>query len=487
MKSSAISHKDRWTRAGFFLRSIEAVLLLLTLVAVSGRLYAQAGATGTILGTVTDSTGAIMPNAVVVVTNTATNAKVRMTTSSSGDYQASSLNPGTYSVSAEMPGFQKSVTSEFTLAVDQKMRVNVELKTGAVTETVEVRAQALSLDTDSSAIGQLVSQKQVAELPLNGRNFMQLLLLGAGAVTVGGEQGTMRQGSGNAISINGARPESNNYTLDGLINTDTALVTPAVILSQDAIQEFKVESGSYPAEFGFSANQINLVSKSGTNNIHGTVFEFNRNDAFDASPFPTAADYQAGRNTANPKLRQNQFGFVAAGPVYIPKIYNGRDKTFWMANYEGWRIINGFIEKASVPNPAVLTGDFSAEQLPAYGTAQCTANLKSSLNCLPVDPLTGQPFPGNKIPSDRITSRLANAAIGAGFWATPNAGSTNAAPGHSQLCKVGWITAYHQPADLSCGPDAREIWSHLWPVHLFDLSKQQPEYSVACLWARDPV
>jgi hypothetical protein len=418
-----------------FLRSLQATVFLVVLFAFSGRLYAQAGATGTVLGTVTDSTGAIVPNAAVTVTNTATGAAVHITTSSSGDYQASSLNPGSYSVSSQMAGFQKTVTSAFTLAVDQKIRVNVILKPGAVTETVQVMAQALSLDTDSAAIGQLVSQKQVAELPLNGRNFMQLLLLGAGAVTVGGEQGTMRQGSGNAISINGARPESNNYTLDGLINTDTALVTPAVILSQDAIQEFKVESGSYPAEFGFSANQINLVSKSGTNSLHGTVFEFNRNNAYDASPFPTAADYQSGVKTPLPKLRQNQFGFVADGPVYIPKLYDGRNKTFWMANYEGWRIINGIVEKASVPNPAVLTGDFSAEQLPVYGSTACIANLKSNLNCLPVDPLTKEPFPGNKIPSNRITSRLANTAIGAGFWPTPNAGTPNAAPGTVNFVK----------------------------------------------------
>jgi hypothetical protein len=435
MQDRATTQQVKSTKLKLFLIPIWTTLILLTLLAVSGRLYAQAGATGTILGTVSDSTGAIVPNANVTVTNTATGAKVRMTTSSSGDYQASSLNPGSYSVSAEMAGFQRSLTSAFTLAVDQKIRVNVALKTGAVTETVEVMAQALALDTDSSAIGQLVSQKQVEELPLNGRNFMQLLLLGAGAVTVGGEQGTMRQGSGNAISINGARPESNNYTLDGLINTDTALVTPAVILSQDAIQEFKVESGSYPAEFGFSANQINLVSKSGTNSIHGTVFEFNRNDKFDASPFPTAADFQAGVHTSNPKLRQNQFGFVAAGPVYIPKLYDGRNKTFWMANYEGWRIINGTIEKASVPNPAALGGDFSAENLPAYGSTDCATNLKSNLNCLPVDPLTGQPFPGNKIPTSRITSRLANTAIAAGFWPTPNAGTANAAPGTVNFVK----------------------------------------------------
>ncbi len=124
---------------------------------------------------------------------------------------------------------------------------------------------AVALDTDSSALSQDVSQQQVEALPLNGRNFMQLLLIGAGAVTVGGEQGTMRQGEGNAVSINGGRPEGNNYTLDGLINTDTALVTPAVVLSQDAIQEFKVESGTYSAEYGYSASQINIISKGGGN------------------------------------------------------------------------------------------------------------------------------------------------------------------------------------------------------------------------------
>ena len=203
MKVSTMVQAGRLTASRLFLRSIQAMLFLFTLMTISNRLYAQAGATGTILGTVTDATGAVVPNAVVTVKNAATGATVRMASSSSGDYQASSLNPGTYSVSAEMTGFQKSVTSTFTLAVDQKVRVNVTLRPGAVTETVEVMAQALSLDTDSSAIGQLVSQKQVAELPLNGRNFMQLLLLGAGAVTVGGEQGTMRQGAGNALGGEG--------------------------------------------------------------------------------------------------------------------------------------------------------------------------------------------------------------------------------------------------------------------------------------------
>jgi hypothetical protein len=417
------------------MRAIRMCLGLVVLLLVAGRMFGQAGATGTILGTVTDSTGAIVPNVNVTVTNTGTNSAFKTVTSSSGDFNAPALNPGTYSVSAEAKGFQKSVTTGFNLDVNGKVRVDLTLKPGAVTETLEVTAQAVALDTDSAALSQLVSQQQVEELPLNGRNFMQLLLVGAGAVTVGGEQGTMRQGEGDAISVNGGRPEGNNYTLDGLVNTDPALVTPAVILSQDAIQEFKVESGTYPAEYGFSASQINIVSKGGSNRPHGTLFEDNRNNAYDAKPFPNINDVNSGTATSLPILRQNQFGFVASGPVYIPKLYDGRNRTFWMANYEGWRINNGGIAFESVPNPAVLQGNFGAETyaagigglpggaLPLYGTAACTTLLNAGDNCMPVDPLTGQAFPGNSIPSARFTSRIGMVAVNNKYWAVPTAAS----------------------------------------------------------------
>ena len=398
-------------------------------------LWGQAGATGTILGTVTDSSGAIIPNVKVTVTNTATNTAFRTTSSSAGDYYAPSLQPGVYSVSAEIKGFEKSVTTGFTLSVDQKVRIDLALKPGATSETVEVTAQAVELDTDSAALSQLVSEKQVEELPLNGRNFVQLLFLGAGAVTIGGEQGTMRQGEGNAISINGGRPEGNNFTLDGLVNTDQAMETPAVILSQDAIQEVKVQSGIYPAEYGFSAAQINVVSKGGTNKLHGTVFESDRNNAFDAKPFNTANNFITSTASSLPVLKLNQFGFVANGPVIIPKLYDGRNKTFWMANYEGWRMNNGGQLQETVPNPAILGGDFSAETysavtgnaalpggpLPAYGTATCTALLNNGGNCMPVDPTQpGAPaFPLNKVPSSYFTNRIGLLAVNNGYWGTP--------------------------------------------------------------------
>lgn len=365
--------------------------------------WGQAGTTGTILGIVTDTTGAIIADAPVDVTNTATGVTTKVKTTAAGDYTATNLIPGPYRVSVQMTGFSKSVTSGIVLVVDQNARIDLQLKPGAVSETVEVSAAAVALDTDSSAVSQTVSEQQMSQLPLNGRNFTDLLFVGAGAVQTMGEQGQMRQSEGDAISINGGRPESNNYTLDGLTNTDTALNTPAVILSQDAIQEFSVQSETYSAEYGFSANQVNIITKSGTNQLHGSVFEFDRNDDFDAIPHQTLTN----NSTTNTELRQNQFGYVLGGPVIIPKLYNGRDKSFWLANYEGWRVVQGAHLSGYAPTAAELRGNFSGTSLPAYGSAACSAELALGNNCMPVDPLTGSPFANNTILSSRF-SKVAN-------------------------------------------------------------------------------
>ena len=188
------------------------LLLSFLLISTAGLVYGQGGASGTILGTVTDNSGAVVTKASVDVTNVNTNVTKHTETSSSGDFTVPYLTPGTYRVTVQSQGFLKSVVDKIGLVVGQEARADVVLKPGATTETVEVQGQSVALDTDSSALSQLVSQEQVEALPLNGRNFMQLLLIGAGAVTVGGEQGTMRQGEGNAVSINGGRPEGNNYT-----------------------------------------------------------------------------------------------------------------------------------------------------------------------------------------------------------------------------------------------------------------------------------
>lgn len=387
-----------------------AVLIIVLFFSSVAIVFGQEASTGTILGKITDSTNAVIANASVTITNTGTGRARRLQTNADGEYTAPELQPGPYKITVEAPGFGTKV-SNLTLVVAQRARVDAELKAGGTTETVQVDASAVALDTDTASVSQLVSQRQVEELPLNGRNFLNLLFIGAGAVQTVGEQGQMRGGEGNAISINGGRPESNNYTLDGMVNTDTALNTPAVILSQDAIQEFKVQSETYSAEYGFSANQVNIVSKSGTNALHGALFEFLRNDAFDAN-----THFQPTK----PVLRQNQFGFVLGGPVYIPKLYNGHNKTFFLANYEGWRISLGTSPtNVNVPDPAQLTGNFASSGLPAFGTAACTAQLSAGNSCMPVDPNTGVPFPNNTIPTDRF-SKIANVINGAKLIPAPN-------------------------------------------------------------------
>ncbi len=193
-------------------------------------------ATGQITGTVRDSSGAVLPNAKVTVTNQGTRVTRDTVSTDSGDYTFTLLPVGTYTVSAEQKGFSKAEQSDIRLNVDQVQRVDLTLSVGATTETVTVQAPAVAVETETSSIGQVVNERQVTQLPLNGRSFLDLLFLGAGAVQTNGEQGSMRAGEGNAISINGSRPTSNNYLLDGIVNTDTALNTPAVVLSVDAIQ-----------------------------------------------------------------------------------------------------------------------------------------------------------------------------------------------------------------------------------------------------------
>jgi hypothetical protein len=361
-------------------------------------------ATGQITGAVKDSTGAVMAKVKVVVTNQQNGLTRSTTTNADGDYVVPLLPVGSYLVTAEQSGFKIAAISDVVLNVDQVQRVDLQLDAGNVTETVEVRSAAIALDTESASVGHTITEKQVTELPLNGRNFLQLLFLGAGAVETGGEQGGMRQGVGNAISIMGARPTSNNFMIDGTANTDTALGTPAAVLSVDAIQEFKEQTTTYSAEYGFSSNQINIVSKTGTNSLRGTVFGFMRNEGLDARNFFDPGGAQ------KPELDQKQFGFVVGGPVLMP-FYDGRNRTFFLVNYEGTRIERGFSSFYTVPTPDQLAGRF---------------------NRTIIDPTTGQPFPNNTIPSSRF-SRLAQLALRNNWWPTPN---STAAQGNYQLVRT---------------------------------------------------
>jgi hypothetical protein len=366
------------------MRKAGLVAAVLAVLGMAGPLRAQT-ATGQITGTVKDTSGAVVPGATVTVHSDLTGLTRTATTNPSGDYSFPLLPVGTYSVSAQLQGFSVARESGIRLNVDQVARIDLTLAVGATTETVEVQSATVAIDTETATVGQVITEKQITDLPLNGRNFLSLLFLGAGAVEADGEQGSMRQGVGSAISLMGARPTSNNFMIDGTANIDTSLGTPAVILSVDAMEEFKEQTKTYSAEYGFSANQINLVSKSGTNEYHGALFYFGRNEGLDAKNFfdsPTAA---------KPKLDQKQFGGTISGPII-------KNKTFVLFNYEGTRVDSGYSSFAIVPSPDELAGHF---------TTTIT------------DPLTGQPFPNNTIPPERF-SRLAQLALRNGWYPAPN-------------------------------------------------------------------
>jgi len=328
-------------------------------------------ATGTLVGHVKDATGAIIPNADVTITNVGTQEARNVTTNEAGDYTVPLLKPGSYQVSVSAPGFKKETTSGIVLNVDQTARVETLLSVGGTTETVNVASSALNLDTDTATVGQLITGQQIAELPLNGRNFQDLMFLAPGAVNnPGGNQSAGRltiSGSGtSAVSLGGSRGASEGYTVDGTSILDVGFGTPISGLSLDDISEFNELTKSYSAAYGFSLNQINITSKSGTNDFHGTGFEFLRNSAVDA-PFhgynPT--------NGAVPLLQQNQFGYALGGPVWIPKVYNGRNKTFFFANYEGFRQnTGGQSAPVSVPLADEMNAKFDANVLGNFTTAQ---------------------------------------------------------------------------------------------------------------------
>src|SRR5262245_21281467 len=358
---------------------VSGAALLAVFLATAGPAAAQT-ATGQITGAITDATGATVTGVRLKITNTLTGLTRETTSSDRGTYSVPQLPVGTYVITAEKDGFKLAVSSANELKVDQVLRVDMTMELGALSESVEVLGRSVALDTETASIGHVITERQVTELPLNGRNFLQLLFLGNGAVETAGEQGTMRQGAGNAISINGSRPTSNNYLLDGTSNTDTSLGTPAAILSVDAIQEFKEQTATYSAEYGFSANQISIVSKTGTNRLSGALFYFLRNDALDARSF---------FDVEKQKLDQKQFGFVTGGPVWLPGAYNGRNKTFFLVNYEGLRREVGSQDFLRVPLPEELAGRFSSTIL---------------------DPVTRLPFANNTIPQNRF-SRIANLAL----------------------------------------------------------------------------
>ena len=297
----------------------------------------------------------MLAGATVTVTNTGTNANRSMKTNAAGDYDFPSLVPGPYSVAAEAQGFEKAVQSGIDLQVQQVIRTNFRMTIGQASETVAVTTAAPLVDTEDVTVGTVIGTQRITDMPLNGRNFLQLVSLSPNVVygfAASGQAATVEGGqrAATTISIAGQRSEYNYYTLDGLNDTDDNFNTYLLLPSIDALQEFKVQYGIYPAEYGRNTGQINVSSKSGTNQYHGALWEFNRNSVADAF------NYNFSSNAAlKSPLNRNQFGFTLGGPVRIPRIFNGKDRLFFMTNYEGQRWYT-----------AESTDGYSSASSPAY-------------------------------------------------------------------------------------------------------------------------
>ena len=346
------------------------LLLVLVLALSFAPIILFASVKSTILGTVTDASGAVIAGATVKVTSVDTGFTRQITTEASGDYVVPDLDPGRYSVTVDLAGFKTFTRTGIELQVDQRLRVDVALEVGNVHQQVEVTGQPPLVETDSSSVGEVVGTDQVERLPLNGRFFLSLALLtpGSNAGYPGNRQANNDLGN-TALAVNGARTSANNYMIDGTDNNEGWNGYVSLYLSVDAIQEFKVQTGMSTAEFGRSAGaEVNLVTKSGTNNVHGSAFEFVRNDVFDANSF-----FSNAAGLAKPPYRRNQFGGSFGGPVYIPGVYDGRNRTFFFIDYEGTRIRQPVTRASSVPTWPAATRIFSitGKKLPRRRSLTC--------------------------------------------------------------------------------------------------------------------
>ena len=349
---------------------------------------------GEITGQITDASGAVVTGATIRVTNAATNANRQAVSNEAGVYSFPSLAPGTYSVRVEKPGFKTAASQNVQLQVQQTVRLDFALAVGQVSETIEVTASAALLQSENSTVGTVIENRRIVELPLNGRNYLQLVSLSPNVTTASpsaGQAGSRQGGdrAGQSIAVAGQRIMFNHFTLDGVENTDPNFNTYVILPSIDALQEFKVQTGVYPAEFGRNATQINVLTKSGTNQYHGTLFEFLRNDKLDAKNYA----FTAARPPKDP-FKWNQYGFTLGGPVWIPKIFRGRDKLFFMANYEAFRQRRSVQSIYSIPTAAMHAGDFSGIANTIYDPNTRARNADGTL--------TAAPFPGNVIPTNRI-------------------------------------------------------------------------------------
>jgi hypothetical protein len=322
--------------------------------------YAQLDVVGTINGTIRDQTGAVVPGAEIVITNLNTGDRREAASSDSGTYVLPSVPPGRYSLSVSLTGFKTYVLKEFRLEVKQLSTIDVQLELGGVGEAVTVTAAPPLLDATDSTIGTVIQHAELTEMPLNGRNFTQLLLLAPGASPDQGDQQigqTVALGEGSVSpAVDGNRPRSNNFRLDGIDNNMRFNNTVATSPPPDALQEVKVSGHDSDAQIAFAAGaNVNVTTRAGTNALHGSVWEFLRNNKLSANNF---RDNRLG-NSGLP-YRQNQYGYFLGGPVLIPHLVDGRkSRTYFSTYFEGFKSRRASSSTASVPSQAVRDGDLS--------------------------------------------------------------------------------------------------------------------------------
>lgn len=369
--------------------------------------------TGTISGTVTDPTQAVVPNAAVTIVNADTGVTVwHGTSNESGVYRAPGLPVGRYSVAVELQGFKRADVSGIALATDQRMSINVTLQPGGVTESITVAGDtAGQLATDSSSITNVITMSQVQDLPLPSRNILNLLSLTAGISSGGDATGI----NASQLSINGSRTLNSEFTVDGVSVVSGSTGGVQTLPPSDAIREIKVLTSAYSAEYGrTSGGTVTLVINSGADQYHGGVYEYFRNEDLNANNF-----FNNLRGQRRPQDRYNLFGAKLGGPIWIPKLYSGKERTFFFFDYEGLRQSSPYANISSVPSAAFRSGDFSASPIPIN------------------QPGTSTPFPGNRIPVSLIDPGAAKIL---GVLPSPNSpGSPDLANGRvvNNLVEVG--------------------------------------------------
>ena len=387
-------------RCGYILRTLLIVLLL----SVAASVRAQVAGTGTITGTVQEATGAVIPNAAVTLTEESTQVVHTAQTDGSGVYGFPNITIGNYSVSVSAPGFETYTKTGNVLEVGSNIAVNVKMTVGQTSENVQVKANALALQTEDASFKQTIDQTAVSELPLNGRQLTSLITLSGGSAPApsGDFTGSKYSYAGVSVSIAGGNGNTTSWRLDGGDNNDWMANTNLPFPFPDAVAQFSVESTALGAQDGFhSGGLINVVTRSGTNAYHGSVFEFIRNNYFDATNFFATCTPVAPKTTCSAKdtLHQNQYGFTFGGPVRIPKLYNGKDKLFFFVGFQFEKSDSASaISNAYLPTAANLAGDFSTtDPAPASSGGTGVSNTCSGVEQL-YDPVTGAILRGNKYP-----------------------------------------------------------------------------------------